>query len=174
MKTHLKTLFLFGLLIAFVSCDPWEWEDGIEDVTTAYSPIYMTRTQLESSIAYLESEDFINPGKIYYKGDYIYVTEKYKGIHIIDNRNISNPVKSGFIRIPGCVDLAIKNNILYADNAVDLVAIDLNSLPELVVTERVKGTFPDLIPPDANMMPEEYETENRPDNMIIVEWVLAE
>ena len=67
----------------------------------------------------------INPGKIYFKEGYIFINEELKGIHVIDNRNPENPQNIGFIEIPGNVDIAIKNNTLYADSYIDLGAIDI-------------------------------------------------
>ncbi len=67
-----------------------------------------------------------NPGKIYVYGDYLFVNEIKKGIHVFDNSDVSNPVNLAFIRIWGNVDLAVKDNILYADNFFDLLSIDIS------------------------------------------------
>jgi hypothetical protein len=112
----------------------------------------------------------LNPGKIYLKGQYIYIVEKYKGVHIIDNYNRTNPVNKQFIKIPGCIDVAIKNYTLFADNAVDLVAIDITDIENVKVTSRTKEAFPEIIPPDFDYVPSEYNKNNRPNNTIIVAW----
>ncbi len=70
------------------------------------------------------------PGKIYYYNDIVMINEKYEGIHLYDNKDPYNPQKLGFLNIPGNVDIAIKNNILYADSYVDLLTIDINDLKE--------------------------------------------
>ena len=136
-----------------------------------YKPILMTRTQLEKSISYSEPCNLINPGKIYIKGDTIFINEKYKGIHVFDNSNPSKPKNIGFITIPGCIDISMKNNVLYADNSVDLVAIELsNNLANLKVTERLREIFPELTAPDNRVLQSQYNRYNRPENTIIVGW----
>lgn len=67
--------------------------------------------------------------------------------------------------------MAMKGNILYADNAVDLVAVDLSSPVNIMVTKRIKNVFPELTPPGYNWIPWNYTAENRPENTIVVEWV---
>ncbi len=80
-------------------------------------------------------------GKIYYKAPYIYVNELYQGIHIIDNSSPVNPTPVHFIKIPGNKDIAIKGNILYADNVSDLVAIDLTNFLQPEVKSRVSNIY---------------------------------
>jgi hypothetical protein len=102
-------------------------------------------------------------GKIYYLAPYIYVNERYKGVHVINNSDHYNPVKEGFILAPGCIDIAVKGNILYLDNAVDLVSFDLNSKQ---VTNRIREVFPEPTPPD-NVF---HYYGSRPEGYIIVSW----
>ncbi|MDR0544981.1 MAG: hypothetical protein LBG30_06540 [Odoribacteraceae bacterium] len=129
---------------------------------SAYAPVFMERQELERSVSYTTPRDLQNPGKIYHKAPYLYVNEKYKGIHVINNANPARPVPEGFIIAPGCIDMAIKGNILYIDNAVDLVAFDLNAR---VVTERVKNIFPEPLSPDGYPCYVE-----RPESYILVGW----
>lgn len=136
-----------------------------------YSPILVQRSVLESSIELQDSRKLKDPGKIYFKDDYIFISERYKGIHIIDNRDSLNPEKIGFIKVPGGIDLAIKKNVLYVDNAVDLVAIKLkNNYQEIEVVKRIKNVFPEHTPPGYDRVPEEFNRENRPDNSVIIAW----
>jgi hypothetical protein len=137
-----------------------------------YRAILMTRTELEKSINMIAPLEMKNPGKIYFKDDYIFISEKYKGIHIINNKDPLNPVKTGFITAPGCIDMAIKQDILYLDNAVDLVAVRLKSNNQSIeVKKRIKNVFPEITPPDGNYIPNRYMEYNRPENTVIVEWI---
>ncbi len=136
----------------------------------SYSPILMSRETLENSIKFVSPRDMKDPGKIYLKDHLFFVVEKYKGIHVIDNSNKNNPIKKGFIQIPGCVDLAIKGTSLYADNAVDLVAISIENTNDIKVTGRIKNTFSELTPPGWDYVPITYNKENRPEGTIIVAW----
>jgi hypothetical protein len=136
-----------------------------------YKPVLMTREQLEKSIAYSAAREMVQPGKIFIKGDTIFINEKYKGIHVIDNSNPENPKNIGFIIIPGCMDISMKNQVLYADNSVDLIAINLSKgLNRLNVTERLRETFPELTPPDNRVLQSQYLKGNRPANTLIVGW----
>jgi hypothetical protein len=92
-------------------------------------------------------------GKIYYKDSTIYVAESGWGIHVIDNSDPANPVRIRFLQIPGCRDVAIRGNILYADNVTDLVAIDISDLDNIVVLKRVEGLYEQL----DQETPEAYE-----------------
>ena len=162
----MKKLILFaGIILLFCSVEP------VPSEPFPYRPIAMTRQMLESSVEMLDSAKLIKPGKIYIKDNYIFINEKYQGIHIINNTDPSNPVKEGFLRIPGCIDIGMKGNILYADNAVDLVAVDLSNPASITVTKRIKNVFPELTPPGNDELPWYYSPENRPENTIIVEWI---
>ena len=129
-----------------------------------YRAIFMDRQNLEKSVFYTETNrDLKNPGKIYHKYPYLFVNEKYKGIHVIDNTDPKKPVKKGFISAPGCLDIVVKNDIVYIDNSVDLVSF---SLKENKVTKRIKNVFPEPAPPSGYY----YGYYNRPDNYILIGW----
>ena len=84
----------------------------------------------------------MNPGKIYVKDNYLFVNEIKKGIHIYDNSNPEKPVEVSFLKIPGNVDIAVKENTLYADSYVDLVALDITNPKAIKEIGRVKEVFP--------------------------------
>ncbi|MDR2129810.1 MAG: hypothetical protein LBP56_01350 [Odoribacteraceae bacterium] len=131
--------------------------------TSTYTPVFMERAELEKSVFYQAgARDLVNPGKLYYKSPYIYVNEKYKGVHVINNTTPTAPVSEGFIVAPGCIDMAIKGDILYLDNAVDLVAFNLSTKQ---VTERVKAIFPEPLSPDGYAC-----YTKRPENFVLVGW----
>jgi len=136
-----------------------------------YKPIFMQRSELEKSIKIESPRKIQNPGKIYIKDNLIFISEQYCGIHVIDNANPENPVKKAFIQIDGCVDLAMKDQILYADNAVDLVSLRLKAdLSGIEVTSRVKNVFPELRAPDGYGLSGK-ENAARPQDAILVKWV---
>src|SRR5207249_9750630 len=59
------------------------------------------------------------------KSPYIFVSEVNQGIHVIDNTNPSSPQNVAFINVPGNLDIAIKDNVLYADSYIDFVAVEI-------------------------------------------------
>jgi len=80
-------------------------------------------------------------GKIYIYNDYLFINEPNEGIHIYNNTNPNAPVNMAFLKIPGNVDLAIHNNILYADNFIDLLAFDLSNMNNIKLVKRVTDVF---------------------------------
>ena len=139
-----------------------------------YEAIIMYRSDLEKSVVLSDPIEIRRAGKIYYKDQFIFVTMRYKGIHVIDNRDPENPVNLKFIKVPGCQDVAIKQSVMYVDNATDLVAIELSELPNNIeVMHRVTKAFPNPLPPDLDYIPERFRSYNRPDNTVIIDWKKA-
>lgn len=127
-----------------------------------WTPYFMTRPELERSVFYAdEAREMSDPGKIYVAGEMIYVVERYKGIHVIDNSDPANPRSTDFIVAPGCIDVAVRDNIIYLDNAVDLVAFDLSAG---AVTKRLKNYFPEPLSPAGDRY------RNNSSEMILVGW----
>jgi hypothetical protein len=124
--------------------------DQYTEVFTANSPVYLSYEDLRGAVKTTSANDLKNPGKIYFKDGYIFVNEEMKGIHIIDNRNPRSPQNLKFIEIPGNVDIAVKNDILYADSYVDLVAIDIKDIANPREVYRIKDIFPYLTPKPEN------------------------
>jgi len=151
------------LTIVFLSATAFRSDRGEKDM---YTPIFISRETLDNSVKYIAgARDMIQTGKIYYRAPYIYVNERYKGVHIINNTNPANPVNEGFILAPGCIDMAVKGNILYLDNAVDLVSFNLDSK---TVTKRIRNVFPEPLPPEDFFY--SYVYYNRPKGYILIEW----
>ena len=135
-------LFIAFLLLTsglFFSCE--------DQVTTTYTyrtmmPIYLEMSDVRARLITTEpAKPLDNPGKIYIYQDYLLVNEPSKGIHILDNSNPANPINLSFIPIEGNVDLAINDNILYADNYVDLLAFDISKISNIKLINRVKDVF---------------------------------
>ena len=139
---------------------------------SAYQPILMSRAQLDNSIKMLAPQPISNAGKLYQYGPYILVNERYKGVHLIDNREPAAPKKLGFLQVLGNIDFAVKENVLYVDNALDLVAIDLNDLHNLRVSKRVRDVFPAMLPPDN--LSSSYDRAGAPKDAVIVGWELKQ
>ncbi|MFN4083325.1 MAG: hypothetical protein ACK4K9_06800 [Bacteroidia bacterium] len=144
--------------------------DNNFEMYTQYLPVFMTREELEKSIAFIDTVDLKNPAKIYVKGNYLFISEAYKGVHIIDNTDERNPKTKGYIRVAGCMDMAVKGNTLYVDNATDLLAFDISTPESPVLANRLKDVFPEPVPPDFGLIPTEFAKENRPAGLILVEW----
>ena len=163
----MNKLLLFGCCLLLIGCPGFDWEEPPPPYT-AYSPVMMERNVMEQAITPQAPRDIQDPAKIYAYGTYLFISEKFQGVHVIDNANPARPVNLGFIRIPGCVDLAVKGTTLFADNATDLIGIDVSDPTNVREISRVRDAFPVLLPPDLGQIPEVYE--NRAEDMIIIEW----
>ncbi|MBW7468188.1 hypothetical protein ABID22_002590 [Pontibacter aydingkolensis] len=132
-------LFIFLPALLLSSCSD-ECETTI--TYTVQEPVYMLRTDLRQAVKVVAPQDMHEPGKIYAKGNYLFINEVNKGIHIIDNANPSAPRKISFIQIPGNIDMAVKENILYVDSYIDLLAIDISNPLDVKLLKRVENIFP--------------------------------
>lgn len=139
-------------------------------IYTNYDPVFMKRVDLENSISIGSPRPLGTPAKIYTKDNYLFISEAGVGVHVIDNHNPYAPNNIGFIKILGCFDMAIKGNFLYADNATDLVSIDLSNPNKINVTERLVDVFPEPVPPDNLLVKPEHLKQNRPADLVLVKW----
>lgn len=137
MKKLILTCLSVTLLLS--SC----LRDEVVTKYTFYRPVYKTSEQARSEIKSYAPVNIEHPGKIYYKDGYVYLNESQKGIHVIDIRNVSQPTRVAFIKIPGNVDMAVRGNILYADMFTDLIALDISNPNDIKRTTIVEGAFPE-------------------------------
>lgn len=162
MKTIHKIFILSLAFTALYSC-----KDQYTEVFTANAPIYMSYKDLRTAVKMNAPRELENPGKIYFKEGFIFINEELKGIHIIDNRNPASPQNVGFIEVPGNVDIAVKNNILYADSYIDLVAINIADVNNPAEVSRVEDIFPYTTPPyDDNYRVAQVD----PEEGVVVGW----
>ena len=75
-----------------------------------------------------------------------------------------------FLRIPGNVDLAVRGNLLYADNGPDLVTLDISDPAHTQPAGRVRDAFRELPMPAAGPLEEAYQPANRPGSAVVVGW----
>ncbi|HMO62173.1 MAG TPA: hypothetical protein PKC39_07990 [Ferruginibacter sp.] len=108
---------------------------------STFTPVYKTKEAVLLDIKSHPAKNIQSPGKIVLLGNYIFLNDINKGIHIIDNSNPAAPVNKAFIDIPGNVDIAIKGNTLYADLYADLVEIDISNVLNVKLLKVVKHVF---------------------------------
>jgi len=128
------------LLMTFNSCI----KDTCSHVSsyTWFEPVYKTTAEVRANIKSGAPRDIKAPGKLFLIGNYIFLNEINKGIHIINNSNPAAPVNTAFIEIPGNIDVAVKGNTLYADLYTDLVTLDISNPLQVVTTSIVDHVFP--------------------------------
>lgn len=121
------------------------------DTREVYRPIYSSYEAVRT-IQTQAPRAIRQAGKIYIKDGFLFVNEIGAGIHIVDNRKPDKPVKLSFISIPGARELAIKDSILYADNAVDLVALNVANPQNVRLMKRIENAYPkSSYPPQRNV-----------------------
>ncbi|WP_431125585.1 LVIVD repeat-containing protein [Flagellimonas flava] len=134
-----KILLVLSLVaISFVSCESNDDSDYAE---------YLVARPLVISKAELTTIDIIAPtpinesGKVYTYQDYIFINDKYQGVHVIDNSNALQPRKIAFIKIPGNVDISVKDDFLYADSLTDLVVLDISDINNISQVNRLENVL---------------------------------
>lgn len=136
-----KPLLLLLLLLSLVSCEFWEPVPDFEvEEIEGMRPIYAAESEIE--VKNLSAQGIEKPGKIYVINKYLLVVDQLKGIHVFNNADPENPQNIGFIQIAGSNDVAIRDNILYADQGKDLLAIDISNPESVKLVSRVKSVFP--------------------------------
>lgn len=125
-------------LLVFNAC-----EDKVEVTQryTIYEPVFMTLAEVRDAFEITEPAPMTSRGKIYLYKHYLLVNDPGKGIHVIDNSDPTQPNPVSFINIPGNYDMSVKNDILYADNYVDLLAIDISDMNNIQIKNRVESIF---------------------------------
>lgn len=168
-KDKIQTCLVFTSILtvlSLVGC-----QDKLLQTYEVNNPVYMSYEDLRSAVSDTTPAEINHPGKIYLYGDFILVNEVRKGIHVVNNADPSNPEVISFIKIPGNIDMAIKNNILYADSYVDLVAIDISDLNDIREVARFEDLFSWSLPP--------YEAGTRVGMVdetegVVVSWIVEE
>lgn len=147
MKMTAKILTLFALSVfIFSSCTKQEQTQ----IYTANAPVYMSYDDLRNSVQNDNDRALINPGKIFLYNNLIMINDFEEGIHVYDNTNPSNPQHVAFINIPGNVDMAVRNDVLYADSYVDIVAIDISNPADVKEIGRATDVLSYTIPSKMN------------------------
>jgi len=137
----MKRLVLFSLLLiflGFVSCEE-EKDLHLSDVAV---PVTQSIAEFRASVKIQEPRTIKQSGKIYAWEDYIFINDKNEGVHIIDNTDPFNPQNIKFIKIPRNMDIAIKDEKLYADNGMDLAVFDISDINQISEIGRVQDVFP--------------------------------
>lgn len=172
MRKYVLIAVLITVTLAFKSCCKNGDCDQSDDfpvlvAESRYKPVFMERSEFESSVVLSSAQPIIEAGKIYVYENYLFINEKNKGFHVFNNEDPSNPIPIHFINTPGATDLAIRENVLFINQATDLIAvqIDFNG-GGFSVSKRIKETFPVMLSPDGFYPPE------IPENNVVVNWTL--
>lgn len=157
-KLVFQTCFISLAVALLAGCT----KDTVTESYTIFKPVYKTKAEVRANAKSGPAVAVSNPGKLFVKGNYVFLNELDKGVHIIDFSNPSLPRNIAFVNIPGCIDLAVRGNYLYADCYTDLVTIDITDPQHVVVKQFLEGVFP------YRMYSNGFVLDT---NLIITEWV---
>lgn len=160
----MRKLILMFCCFTFLNCFFNNENRSVDPVFFRYEPIFLSTAEFENSIEIQDKKEVTEASKIYIINNFIFINDKRTGFHIFDNSDTSNPIKKKFLKAPGATDIAIRNNVLYINQATDLVVLtfDFNTLTT-VVSKRLKNVFPELQSPDGEWFYEEGK--------VVVNWI---
>ncbi|MFY0652842.1 MAG: hypothetical protein JXQ96_12440 [Cyclobacteriaceae bacterium] len=136
------SILTFLILLFLVALGSGCKEKDCPNQLIQYSePVFVSLDKIRVTASFERAREIEQPGKIYYKDGYIFINEIDSGIHVIDNRVLSNPRPIGFIKLPGNKDLAARGNYMYADSYMDLVVLDISNKHQIFESSRVEDVF---------------------------------
>lgn len=160
-------LLLFVASLGLLSCEKKD-NDKYNDYLVA-RPLKVSKTEFKNGVDIVAPMPIEESGKIYAYQNFIFVNDKYRGVHVIDNSDPSAPKKISFIKIAGNVDISVKDDYLYADSITDLVVLDITDVNNIRIVNRLDNVLHGNI-----VWPAEAEifegTEIDYENEIIVGW----
>jgi hypothetical protein len=154
--------FLMITSLGFLSCD--KADDGKYADYSVARPLKMSLSEFKNGVAIIAPVPVQVSGKIYAYNDYIFINDKSKGVHVVDNSNPAFPKKIAFIKIPGNVDISVKGNYLFADSLTDLVVLDISDMTNIHEVNRLENVLNGYViwPFDADIIESDnidYQTE---------------
>ena len=129
---------VFSLFLFLCGCR----KDNRQSYTyQVYSPVIVSKAEFAGSINGDPSQHVENAGRFYLAGDYIFMNEVDKGIHVIDNRMPSRPRQVAFLNIPGNQGMVVKGKTLLADMYDYLISIDISDVKNARLTSVMPNFF---------------------------------
>lgn len=168
-----RITFLFAVFftVSFLLAGCFGWngnnsDDVFPEPQSNYTPVIMQRVDFENAVSTEAVQNVIKSGKIYIFDNFLFINDVNKGFHVYNYSNPENPIPLCFLKTPGATDLAIRNGILYINQATDLLTLvyDFQS-NSFTILHRNNNVFPQKISPDG------FYTDLG-QNEIIVDWVV--
>ena len=140
MKKLLPISWLLpAIIVLFSGCI----KDKVSRTYKIMRPVYADKAVVYNNVKSGPVEELSKPGKIFIRGNYLYINEIDKGIHIYDNSDPGNPRAISFIKIPGNLDVAVSGHYMYADMYTDLLTIDIANPLDAKVVDSNFNVFPE-------------------------------
>lgn len=141
---NMKKVFSIGLTILALAGGLQSCKDNctLETVYDANVPLYLSFEELRQPVTVMASSPLKKPAKFWRKDSYLFVSDLNTGIHIYNLSNANSPVEVAFVNVPGVVDIAVKENYLFADSYTDLLVIDISNPSNPFQVKRLNNVFP--------------------------------
>lgn len=134
----ITTVAMIAVVPALNAC--FGWDDG--DCCIKHKPIYLDYQTLRDSVQVVEPEPIESLNRLYLYDNYIFLVERNRGFHVIDNSDATNPVNVAFVNVPGNSEISIRDGYVYVDSYVDLVTLDARDASQIIEVDREQGIFP--------------------------------
>jgi hypothetical protein len=152
---HLRLIFASLPLLLLLGCYGYGSSDDVvlTDLPPKhYEPVVMGREQFEAAVHMMPAQEITKAGKIYIKDNFLFINDVNKGFHVFNYSDPANPVPLGFLNIPGATDLAIRENVIFINQATDLVTILFDDgANTITVTNRNRDVFPAIQSPTGTL-----------------------
>ncbi|AWH85231.1 hypothetical protein HYN59_08915 [Flavobacterium album] len=130
----------------------------------SYQAVVMDRGEFEAAVHMMPVQPITKAGKIYIKDNFLFINDVNKGFHVFNYTDPLNPMPLGFLNIPGATDLAMSDNVMYVNQATDLVTMQFQDVGNtVIVTKRNKDVFPVLLSPNGTV-------GQVADNEVVIGW----
>ncbi len=111
------------------------------------APDYISLDSLHNSVHVVAASPVVYSGKIICIGNFLFINEPYKGWHVIDNAVPAAPRNIAFITAPGSLDGTAAGGVLYINNSVDLVVLNISDPAHPVLVRRLESVLPVPVSP---------------------------
>jgi len=141
-STQAKLALLFFAALTTTGC--LGWDSSCPDCYDSKNadPVYLSYNDLRSGITVGDPVPLTDIQRVYVYQKTVFLNNKNRGLHVIDNSDPSNPENVAFISIPGNTEISIRDNALYADSYVDLVTLKIDDPANIVEQDREIDIFP--------------------------------
>ena len=120
-------------------------QDKCADTVTyqAFHPVVVTAADWRNTDFTVKSAsvEVCEPSGFYAYGDYLFVVDRNEGVHIYDNHDNDKPVAVGFLPVPGGQGIAVRNDVLYLSQYLDVVTFDLSKPSTPTLLSRTEDVF---------------------------------
>ncbi|WP_299364816.1 hypothetical protein [Winogradskyella sp.] len=144
----LPLVLVVTMCLQLISCNDDDSNDFLDQVAVTV-PVIKSKSDFRDAVSIEGAQPTNSDGKIYVYNNLLFYIAQNSGIHIFDNQNPESPQNLTFIQLEGVNDISVKNNILYADNFMDLVVFDISDIENIQMVNVEEdmlpyyATFPD-------------------------------